>query len=94
VVQSISVDREQGLMVEIGLDDPIVIDGDGERPISLHRQYAPAHEFQPFDDRDEQIAELLVACQGLLHCAQSGVTSLGAIRAGKAAIAKVTGGVA
>ncbi|WP_382155368.1 hypothetical protein [Hydrogenophaga sp. ANAO-22] len=91
VVHSLSVDREQGLMVEIILDEPIVIDGDGERPINIHRQYAPAHEFQPFDDRDELIAELRLACEGLLSCAETGTTSLSAIRAGQAAIAKATG---
>lgn len=38
--------------------------------------------------------ELLLACQGLLHIAETGAMSLGAVRAARAAIAKATGSTA
>lgn len=92
VVCALSVDTESGLMADLVLDAPIVIAADGEfQAISIHRQHIPAHELSAFDDRDELIAELRLACEGLLACADTGVTSLGAIRAGRAAIAKVAG---
>lgn len=63
-VRSLSVDAERGLMVEIVLDAPIVIPaGHGYGPVELHTQHAPAHEFTPFDERDELMAELLQALQ-------------------------------
>lgn len=92
IVRCLSVEADQGLMVEIALDAPIVIPAHGDsREVRIYRQFAPAHEFQPFDDRDELITELRLACEGLLSCAETGITSLGAIRAGRAAIEKVVG---
>ena len=58
VVQSLSIEPERGLMVDIILDEAIVIEVEGERPINIYRQHVPAHEVQPFDERDELIAEL------------------------------------
>lgn len=91
VVRVLAVeDRE--LMVDIVLDAPIVIPADGEFAASnIYRQYVPAHELAPFDDRDELLAELLAACKALLANAEAGLTNLGAMRAAQAAIAKAEG---
>ena len=60
VVHLLSHTSDQGLICEIGLDEPIVIPAsDDLHEIRIYRQYAPAHEFQPFDERDQLIAELL-----------------------------------
>lgn len=59
VVRGLSIDSEQGLMVSIALDAPIVIETGVSRPIDIWDQTAPAHEFAPFDDRDELIADML-----------------------------------
>ncbi len=80
------------LMATIVLDEPIVIPASQDwREVRIHNQHVPAHELAPFDDRDELIAELRLACEGLLSGAETGVASLGAMRAARAAIAKVTG---
>ena len=93
-VQSIAVE-DRALMVLIALDRPIIIPAsDGCREIQIHTQHVPAHEVAPFDEREELIAELRLACEGLLSIAETGITSLGAIRAGRAAIAKAIGGAA
>jgi hypothetical protein len=64
VVRSLAVDSERGLMVTIALDAPIVIPaGGGFGAINIHTQHAPVHEFAPFDERDELVAELLAACE-------------------------------
>lgn len=93
VVRGLSVDDERALMADIALDAPIVIPAKSpdDREICIWNQHVPAHELAPFDDRDELIAELRLACEGLLSIAETGVTSLGAVRAARAAIAKVTG---
>jgi hypothetical protein len=67
IVKSLSVEPETGLMVTIALDSPIVIPkrGDGDRAIEIWTQYAQAHEFSPFDERDELIAEMLAALREL-----------------------------
>jgi hypothetical protein len=68
---------ERALMVDCALDAPIVIPADKHGPaIDIHRQYAPAHEFSPFDDRDELIEALLKALKDaddadMLACANS-----------------------
>lgn len=96
VVRALSIDTEQGLMVEIFLDAPIVIDHGGERPLDIYRQYAPAHEFQPFDERDELIAELSSSLQALLqyHDDIPKAADQQLLDAGYAALAKVDGGAA
>jgi hypothetical protein len=67
VVQGVSIDPERGLMVDCALDTPIVIPpGHGYQEIKIYRQCAPAHEFSPFDDRDELIAEMLKSLSDLL----------------------------
>lgn len=59
VVRALSIDGEQGLMVSIALDTPIVIpEGPGYAAINIHTRHAQAHEFSPFDERDELIAEM------------------------------------
>ncbi len=64
LIRSLSIERDSGLMVDISLDTPIVIPaGDGYRPIDIYTQCAPAHEFQPFDERDELMAEMTAALQ-------------------------------
>ena len=64
IVMGLTVDAERGLMVDCVLDAPIIIPpGRGYNEIAIHRQHAPAHEFSPFDDRDELIAGLLAALE-------------------------------
>ncbi len=64
IVRSLSVDGEQGLMVSIVLDAPIVIpEGHGIPEIKIWNQHAKAHEFSPFDERDELVEELLAVAQ-------------------------------
>ena len=63
VIQSLYL-SEGVLSAEIGLDEPLVIDGlKDSPPISLYRQNVPAHELASFDERDELIAELLAALE-------------------------------
>jgi hypothetical protein len=90
VVRGLSLDSEQGLMVSIALDAPIVIpESEGIRRIDIWNQHAPAHEFSPFDERDELIAELLASLQGVIAVADRESDEF--IRA-RAAIAKAAGG--
>lgn len=59
VVHGLSVEHERGLMVDCVLDQPIILPAtDQFEETKLHRQYAPAHEFAAFDERDELVAEL------------------------------------
>lgn len=100
VVRALSVDGEQGLMVSIALDAPIVIpEGHGYRAIDIHNQHAPAHEFSPFDERDELVAELLTALQAAvdLYGKPGGPWNVPGsagswITQARGAIAKATGG--
>lgn len=76
VVRGLSVDSEQGLMVQCTLDAPIVIPAsDGFDDIKIWHQHAQAHEFSPFDERDELIAVLVnaldEAAQSLTTIAQN-----------------------
>lgn len=72
VVRGLSIDGEQGLMVSIALDAPIVIPAsDSYAEVSIHTQCAPAHEFAPFDERDELMAEMLAALRKLTLMARS-----------------------
>jgi hypothetical protein len=105
VVRSLSIEHDQGLMVTIALDAPIVIPaGHGYGPTRIHNQHAPAHEFSPFDERDEQLLDLLTALReaeaGLEFAGADQLAATGdfvpapllALRAVRAAIAKATGG--
>lgn len=96
LVRGLSIDSDSVLQADITLDAPIIIPARSpdDDEIRIWRQSVPAHELTPFDDRDELIAELRLACEGLLSIAETGVTSVGAIRAGRAVIAKVNGGTA
>jgi hypothetical protein len=102
VVRGLSLDSEQGLMVSIALDSPIVIPaGEGYSETTIWNQHAPAHEFRPFDERDELIAGLLEALQRIVTAADSEAAAGGemwyaeavypAIEAARAAIAKTKG---
>lgn len=93
VVHGLLIDSDRVLQADMVLDAPIIIPARNadDREISIWRQHVPAHELAPFDDRDELIAELRLACEGLLAIAETGVTSLGAIRFGRDAIAKAAG---
>lgn len=89
VVRGLSIDSEQGLMVHIALDAPIIIpEGDGFARVELWNQHAPAHEFAPFDERDELIAELVASLRGVVAVADRETDEF--IRA-RAAIAKAGG---
>lgn len=63
VINSLQVEEEKGLTASVILDEPIIIParGEGDREICIHWQTCAAHEFAPFDDRDELIAEMLKA---------------------------------
>lgn len=62
VIRTIDIDAERGLMVTINLDAPIVIPATEKfREIPIYTQHAPAHEFSPFDERDEVLAALVEA---------------------------------
>lgn len=90
VVRSLSVDGEQGLMISIALDAPIVIPaGDGFNAINIYTQHAQAHEFAPFDERDELIAEMLAALQGVVRVADRATDEFDAARAAIAKAAQV-----
>lgn len=71
IVNSLQVEAEQGLTASVVLDEPIIIParGENDREIRINCQTAPVTEFAPFDERDEQIAELLKA----LRKAQAGL---------------------
>lgn len=65
VVHGMHLEPERGLMLSVALDAPLVIPATEDYlEVRLHWQTAPAHEFTPFDDRDELLAELVVALQG------------------------------
>lgn len=97
IVQGLWVDIGRGLMVDCVLDAPIVIPpGDGYDEVRIQRQYAPANEFAPFDDRDELLTELLKAAQAIRpHLPDvwslDGAGMQPAVQALDAAIAKATG---
>jgi hypothetical protein len=73
VIHGLSVCPERGLMVDCRLDDPIVIPADEHSAeIKIWSQHAQAHEFTPFDERDEQIEQLreaVAAYQRFMHAA-------------------------
>lgn len=100
VVRGLSIESERGLIVDIALDAPIVIPaGHGYAAISLYTQHAPAHEFSPFDERDELVAEMLEALQPFAAHNSSDETITITVRTAdvaraRAAIAKATGAAA
>lgn len=64
VIHGLTVCNELGLMVDCKLDAPIVIPADeysGE--LKIWSQLAQAHEFTPFEERDELIEELRAELQ-------------------------------
>ena len=95
VVRSLGIEDDRGLMVTILLDAPIVIPpyGEDDREILIHWQTAQAHEFAPFDERDELLAEMRTALVAMEH--EFGRTYLAgsshSVDLARAAIAKVNG---
>lgn len=69
VVRGISLDGDGRLEAHIVLDAPIVIPKHAgiDREISIWHQHVPIIELAPFDERDEQIAELASALGELLY---------------------------
>jgi hypothetical protein len=67
--------------------------GDDDREIQIHWQTAPVHEFAPFDDRDELLAQTLEALKALLayHDDIAKAPDQRLLDAGYAAIARATG---
>lgn len=66
VVRGLSVDNEDNaLHADIVLDEAIVIPpiNADDRELRIYRQYVPAHELAPFDEREELIAALLGVAQ-------------------------------
>lgn len=60
-VNSLQIESEKGLTATVLLDAPIIIPAcdEGDREIRINWQTVPVTELSPFDERDEQIAELL-----------------------------------
>lgn len=108
IVNSLQVEAEQGLTASVVLDEPIIIParGENDREIRINWQTAPVTEFAPFDERDEQIAELLaVLVEASDHLAEMYAkhqTKIGPFASqsqpinvkARATIAKVTGSAA
>ena len=90
VVHGLSVETDRGLVASVVLDEPIVIPprAEGDREIRINWQTDTAHEFTPFDDRDELIEQMLAALRGVLRVADRATDEFDAARA---AIAKATG---
>jgi len=68
IVNGLHVESEQGLTASVILDEPIIIPArcEGDREVHINWQTCPVTEFSPFDDRDEQIAELLESLKELV----------------------------
>ncbi len=102
VVYGLSIDSEQGLMVDCVLDEPIVMPATAYcEEVKLYRQYAQAHEFTAFDERDELVEELTKALDILRDCLENSIELLGhdpaddaRVKLARAAIAKATGSAA
>lgn len=90
-VRGLSIDTDRVLQADIVLDAPIIIPARSadDQAIRLWHQHVPAHELAPFDDRDELIAEMLAALQGVVRVADRATVEFDAARA---AIAKVQEG--
>lgn len=64
VLRGLSIDGDRGLEAYFVLDAPIVISAsEHHREIKIWNQLVPAHEVEPFDWRDELIAEMLAALE-------------------------------
>jgi hypothetical protein len=104
VVHGLNIESERGLVVAILLDEPIVIRkiNEDDREVNIYWQTAQAHEFAPFDERDELIAGLVDSLNEVLDlCAIGDVDedteAYGwgeAIKRAKESIAKATGSAA
>ena len=94
VVRLLSIDPERGLMVDIALDKPIVIPPltSDDREIRVHSQYAQAHEFTPFDERDELLAEMLEALRASVAFVEGAPGAVEPFALIRAVIAKAEGG--
>lgn len=88
--------EDNALMATIALDAPIVIGprAAGEHVINIHTQHVPAHELEPFDERDEIIAELQAALKALVeyHDDTPKAADQRLLDAAHAALSKATGG--
>jgi hypothetical protein len=95
IVNGMSVESERGLVVSVVLDEPIIIPPtyEGDREIRINWQTAQAHEFIPFDDRDELISEMLAALQSVMK-GRGTVLAIPVMDQVMDAIAKVTGSAA
>lgn len=69
IVNSLQVESERGLTASVILDEPIIIPArrDCDREIRINWQTCPLTELSPFDERDEQIRELLAALQHVVR---------------------------
>ena len=94
VVRLLSIDPERGLMVDIALDKPIVIPPltSDDREIRVYSQYAQAHEFTPFDERDELLAEMLEALRASVAFVEGAPGAVEPFALIRAVIAKAEGG--
>lgn len=100
-VRGLSIDIERVLQADIVLDAPIVIPARdaGDRDISIWHQHVPAHELTPFDERDELLAEALVALRDLVahfddhdgNNSEPGCPACDVVAAARSVIAKLTG---
>lgn len=91
-VYGLSTSSEQGLMVDVALDEPIIIPATADyREVRLYTQHTQAHLVQPFDERDELLAELVDSMQEVLRISDR---DHDAWRRARVAIAKATGSAA
>ncbi|BEP42239.1 hypothetical protein [Variovorax sp. V15] len=95
VVHGLCLDHDSVLQADIVLDAPIVIPAVNaeDHELRIWRQYSPAHELAPFDDRDELIdAAQRLEQRGFFApstCADDETAADMALM--RAALAKVTG---
>jgi hypothetical protein len=99
VINSLQVESEQGLTASVLLDEPIIIParGEGDREVRINWQTCPVQEFAPFDDRDEQITEMLAALRNAragLEIANERIEFSGLLVEIDAAIARAIGSAA
>lgn len=94
-VRSLILEENSALMADCVLDAPIVIPplSEGDREITLHRQYVPAAELAPLDERDELIAELLQAAKAVAFSNGFDAALPDKMEALRAAVARATAGV-
>lgn len=74
--------EDRAVMATIALDEPIILPSRGEfGETRIHTQHVPAHELAPFDERDELIADMLAALQGVVRVADRQTAEFDAARA-------------